>query len=146
MNNPLCAGLENNQFRLFVTSLLLADKYSEDHPYTNKSWSSLSGLLIEDINSMERIYLAIMQHGLYMSENEFREWTKSLQILCQWTTPNPHHPNNTRPNANYSIIPSSRRNSFSNTTSGSDHDSPFSGSNHDHEKTSFWTRFKFNRK
>lgn len=142
------AGLESNQFRLFVTSLLLADKYSEDHPYTNKSWASLSGLPVEDINIMERSFLDTIGHELYLSEAEFRNWTKSLQNLCQWNTPNPHHPKNSRL-LNISLNNSLRRMSFSNTNennSTSSSNSSISISHHEAEKVSFWNRFRFNHK
>lgn len=148
VGSPYCAGLESNQFRLFVTSLLLADKYSEDHPYTNKSWSSLSGLSLSEINLMERSFLDIMQHGLYMPEMEFREWTKALQNLCQWSTPNPHHPDNSR-KASFHYTSTSRRMSFSNSNGAVYVDSSSSEasmSQDDGEKVSFWSRFRFHRK
>lgn len=144
-----CAGLESNQFRLFVISLLLADKYSEDHPYTNESWSSMSGIPVKDVNTMERAFLALMQHGLYIHEVEFREWTKSLQNLCKWNTPNPHHPENSR-RIEIAYNSSARRMSVSNATevNGSgDSSSGSSISNHVAGKeTSFWRRFVFHRK
>ena len=149
MGSPFCAGLESNQFRLFVTSLLLADKYSEDHPYTNKSWSSLSGLPVEDINTMERAFLATMQHGLYTNEGDFREWTKSLQNLCQWNTPNPHHPELAR-RVNFSNNTGVRRMSLPNTStvkSVGDSSSDSSISHHETDKIkSFFSHFRFMRK
>jgi hypothetical protein len=78
-----------SQYRVFVTSLLLADKYTEDHSYTNKAWSTLSGLPINDINAMEREFLSLLGHALYVSEEEFREWVKILQSLCHWHIPHP---------------------------------------------------------
>mgnify|MGYP001809658765 CR=1 FL=1 len=150
VGNPYCAGLDSNQFRLFVTSLLLADKYSEDHPYTNKSWSSLSGLPIDDINTMERAFLAVMQHALYTREAEFRDWTKSLQNLCQWNTPNPHHPDNAR-KLNVAYASGVRRMSFSHTvrvdnTGESSEDSSISNNHVSEKGVSFWSRFVFHRK
>jgi hypothetical protein len=144
-------GLDTNQFRLFVTSLLLADKYSEDHPYTNKSWSSLSGLPIDEINRMEIVFLQVIGHELYISEMEFRNWTKSLQNLCQWNTPNPHHPENSR-RMNFPLTSSIRRMSFSNShvnASDASSQSTFSNSSMSHtepEKVPFWKRFSFYRK
>lgn len=154
LDNPSCAELNLNQFRLFVTSLLLADKYSEDHPYTNKSWSALSGLPVDDINLLERTFLATMQHELFVCEADFREWTKALQRLCQWNTPNPHHPDNAR-RVNYTYSSSTgRRFSFSNVAetgtrfgSGNSATSNSSLSSHESkEKGSFWSRFRFIRK
>lgn len=43
-----------NEFRLFVTSLMLANKTLDDNTYTNATWSSISGLPLVEINSMER--------------------------------------------------------------------------------------------
>ena len=150
LGSPYCAGLESNQFRLFMTSLLLADKYSEDHPYTNHSWSSLSGLPVEDVNTMERAFLAMMQHGLYTHEVDFREWTKSLQNLCQWNTPNPHHPENSR-RIEFAYNTGVRRISISHTAevnNSGDSSGGSSISNHvTGKETSFWKRFaSFNRK
>ena len=145
MNVSYCAGLENNQFRLFVTSLLLADKYSEDHPYTNKSWSTLSGLPVEDINTMERAFLSVMQHEMFVSEDEFRDWTKSLQNLCHWETPNPHHPENSRRAPCASLNSLTRRVSFSNINETVAFENRF-GNVEASEKTSFWSRFRFHRK
>lgn len=148
------AELDSNQFRLFVTSLLLADKYSEDHPYTNKSWSTLSGLPVDDINLMERTFLATMQHDMFICEEEFREWTKLLQNLCQLSTPNPHHPDKTR-SINFGFSTSStRRVSFSNIVEmkqgqdsvNSESSNLSISSRGSNGKLSFWNRLLFHRK
>lgn len=156
INMPYCAGLESNQFRLFVTCILLADKYSEDHPYTNKSWSSLSGLPVDDINTMERAFLSVMQHEMFVSESEFREWTKALQNLCQWEMPITHHSESGR-RSSFSIFnqsKSTRRVSFTNfnevVTIQDEELNSSSSSNsfnaESSEKPSFWSRFRFHRK
>ena len=81
--------MEDNQFRIFVVSIMLANKYTEDHPYTSKAWSTLSGMPINEINEMECEFLSLLGHDLYVSESEFREWTVTLQRLCQWRLPSP---------------------------------------------------------
>ena len=150
LGNPYCSELDSNQFRLFVTSLLFADKLSEDHPYTNKSWSTLSGLSIPEVNLLERTFLAAMQHHLFMSESEFRDWTKSLQNLCKWETINLHQPEQVRLfNLSSSAI---RRMSYSNENEHIQDKSDSSASSmsvhvqDEPEKVSFWSRFRFYRK
>lgn len=145
----LVMGVDNNQFRLFLTSLLLADKYTEDHPYTNKAWSSISGIPMDEVNHMERAFLSVIGHELYLSETDFRNWTIKLQNLCQWNTPNPHHPDNSR---NIGSLPflSNRRHSFSNhpqqlptpTTTTDDQ----KNNNNSNSNNSFWSRIKFHLK
>jgi hypothetical protein len=81
--------MEDNQFRIFVVSIMLANKYTEDHPYTSKAWSTLSGMPIYEINEMECDFLSLLAHELYVSESEFRAWTVTLQNLCQWRLPSP---------------------------------------------------------
>lgn len=75
---------EDNQFRVFVVSLMLANKYTEDHPYTSKAWATISGMPVHEINEMECDFLALFVHDLYISETEFRNWAVTLQRLCQW--------------------------------------------------------------
>ena len=80
---------ETSQFRVFVMSLLLADKYTEDHSYTNKAWATLSGIPVHDINAMEREYLGFFGHALYVSEGDFRGWIETLLAICHWDIPHP---------------------------------------------------------
>ena len=89
VTSETAAQLEENQFRIFVVSLMLANKYTEDHPYTSKAWSTLSGMPINEINEMECDFLSLLGHDLYVSESEFRAWTVTLQKLCQWRLNSP---------------------------------------------------------
>ena len=103
-------------FALFVTCILLADKYSEDHPYTNKSWSSLSGLPVDDINTMERAFPFRNAARNVCQRIRVQEWTKALQNLCQWEMPITHHSESGR-RSSFSIFnqsKSTRRVSFTN--------------------------------
>ncbi len=98
-SSSIAQQLEDNQFRIFVVSIMLANKYTEDHPYVSKAWATLSGMPIYEINELECDFLSLLGHDLYISASEFRDWTVILQKLCQWRLPSPayiEHCNNER--------------------------------------------------
>ncbi|KAI8801410.1 hypothetical protein BJ742DRAFT_666928, partial [Cladochytrium replicatum] len=42
-----------SEYRVFVCALVLAQKYLSDDRYSNRTWSRLSGLKLDELNSME---------------------------------------------------------------------------------------------
>lgn len=120
-----------NRFRLFVTCLMLANKYTEDSPYTNVTWSVMSGLPLIHINEMECEVLALFGHHLFVSESEFRVWTEQLQSLCQWSTPSAEYFQLMQRSRHFRETTRMSTNIFETTI----------------EKTrTFWSRFKFLRR
>lgn len=78
-------GGEGSEYRLYFVGLMLANKYTEDHPYTNKAWASIIGIPSREINIMEREFLAALNYELFVGQAEFQLWTVNLSRLFCWS-------------------------------------------------------------
>ncbi|TKY88227.1 hypothetical protein EX895_002937 [Sporisorium graminicola] len=81
--NPGLRGQDGSEFRLFVTALMLANKFLDDHTYTNKTWSELSGLKLKDITKMEIEFWLGLSSNIHASDVDFRSWIGTLEILAE---------------------------------------------------------------
>lgn len=81
--NPGLRGQDGSEFRLFVTALMLANKFLDDHTYTNKTWSELSGLKLKDITKMEIEFWLGLSSNIHASDADFRSWIGTLEILAE---------------------------------------------------------------
>ncbi|PJF19038.1 hypothetical protein PSACC_01144 [Paramicrosporidium saccamoebae] len=77
-----CAG---SQYRMFLVGMLLAHKYSEDHPFSNRVWAQLSELQVSHVNVMERDFLRRIDHRLSVQLEEFQLWVVALDRRFGWT-------------------------------------------------------------
>lgn len=68
---------------LFVTALILANHYLDDHAYTNKTWSKVTGVNVRVLNATQRLFLSSMDYRLNIEYGELCSWTKAMQDL--WT-------------------------------------------------------------
>ena len=66
-------------FYSWVLSSMLTDTYS--NTYTNKTWSEVSGITLEEINRMEREFLLGIDFGLYVDKTTYVSWLNLLQGL-----------------------------------------------------------------
>ncbi|SJX65632.1 uncharacterized protein SRS1_16259 [Sporisorium reilianum f. sp. reilianum] len=82
-NNPGLRGQDGSEFRLFVTALMLANKFLDDHTYTNKTWSELSGLKLKDVTKMEIEFWLGLSSNIHASDADFRSWIGTLEILAE---------------------------------------------------------------
>lgn len=73
-SHPHLKGKEGSEFRIAITALMLSNKSLEDHTYTNKSWSEISGIDLKDINKME------VEFWLGLGVSNCKEW-KMLESL-----------------------------------------------------------------
>lgn len=78
-------GMRGSEFRTFVVALLLAHKYTEDHPYSNRIWSQLSEIPVRHINALEREFLHCIDHRLGVRFREFQRWVVALDAKFGWT-------------------------------------------------------------
>jgi hypothetical protein len=78
-------GSAGSQYRMFVVGMLLAHKYSEDHPYSNRVWAQLSSIHVREINAMERDFLKRIDHRLSVTLVEFQRWVVALDRRHGWT-------------------------------------------------------------
>ncbi|KAI9251568.1 cyclin-domain-containing protein [Sporodiniella umbellata] len=70
-----------SEIRLFITALILANKYLEDSTFTNKTWSSVSGISVQELNIMEMEFLSELDFNLCISEKQFNKWVMQCQHL-----------------------------------------------------------------
>jgi len=78
-------GRAGTQYRVFVVSLILAHKYTEDHPYSNRVWARFSELPIDVINAHEREFLSSLEHRIAVRLIEFQQWVVALDSIFGWT-------------------------------------------------------------
>lgn len=60
--------------RMFLAALILATKFLQDHAYSNKCWSKVSGLSISEINAIEVTFLNLIDYRLFVSPATFQKW------------------------------------------------------------------------
>ena len=60
-----------NVHRIILISILLALKYNSDIQYTNKYFSLIGGIPLDNINKIEYEFCNFIDFNFYVSENEF---------------------------------------------------------------------------
>ncbi|KAH8107466.1 hypothetical protein DFH11DRAFT_1732290 [Phellopilus nigrolimitatus] len=55
--NDFTLGKPGSEFRVAVCALMLANKFVDDNTYTNKTWSDVSAIPLDELNKMEREFL-----------------------------------------------------------------------------------------
>ncbi|KAI8089771.1 cyclin-domain-containing protein [Halteromyces radiatus] len=76
--NPRIQGAEGSEYRLFIVALLLANKFQDDNTYTNKTWSAISGMKVQELNIMELEFLDVLDFRLFVQKEEFSTWKTGL--------------------------------------------------------------------
>ncbi|KIJ45217.1 hypothetical protein M422DRAFT_251401 [Sphaerobolus stellatus SS14] len=79
--NHFTSGQAGSEFRVAVVALMLANKFVDDNTYTNKTWSDVSGIDLEEINRMEREFLRGVDYRLYVNTETYRAWVNLLKGL-----------------------------------------------------------------
>ncbi|KAI8326119.1 hypothetical protein GQ54DRAFT_295039 [Martensiomyces pterosporus] len=75
-------GTADTPYRIFLSALLLADKYWSDHSVVAKSLVGASGGLFQqrEICAMERALLKFLGFNLFVSAEEIRHYAEKLSI------------------------------------------------------------------
>ncbi|KAJ3067064.1 hypothetical protein HK102_007504, partial [Quaeritorhiza haematococci] len=68
---------------LFAVALTLAQKITDDHAYTNRTWSKLMGLPADHLSKMEREFLACIRYDLYVGAEDYATWFGHVQALAR---------------------------------------------------------------
>ncbi|KAF7723801.1 hypothetical protein EC973_001585 [Apophysomyces ossiformis] len=71
---PKVHGAQGSEFRLFTVALMLANKFLDDNTFTNKTWSAISGMNVQELSKMELEFLDVLQFQLYVRKEEFDHW------------------------------------------------------------------------
>ncbi|KAI3633641.1 hypothetical protein MIR68_008588 [Amoeboaphelidium protococcarum] len=69
------------EYRLFTIALLLGNKYLDDHSYSNKAWSEVTGIELRKLNVMEMEFLKFVNYEFLVHEVEYVLWVKWLELF-----------------------------------------------------------------
>ncbi|KAG2077663.1 hypothetical protein BDR04DRAFT_1000563 [Suillus decipiens] len=64
----------NATFRLIVLGFMLANKWLDDHTFSNKTWHTICKLPVHSLNKLESLALDILSHDLTISPAAWRQW------------------------------------------------------------------------
>lgn len=81
-SNPSIEGAEGSEYRLFIVALMLANKFLDDNTFTNKTWSEVSGMKVQDLNIMESEFLEALEYTLFVRDDDYKKW-KSILDYCR---------------------------------------------------------------
>ena len=76
-------GQLGSEYRLFLTSLILANKFLDDFTYTNKTWSDVSHTPLYEITKMEMQLFSGIGTSANISAENFRHWCATLDVLVK---------------------------------------------------------------
>ncbi|KAG6832893.1 hypothetical protein H0H92_004777 [Tricholoma furcatifolium] len=92
-------------FRLIVLGCMFANKWLDDHTFSNKTWHNISNVPVQSLNRLESLALDIFAYDLTISS---RDWSKWLSHLMSYhmSLASPTHPQPiSRPSTNpHSIV------------------------------------------
>ncbi|KAJ3201744.1 hypothetical protein HDU67_001083 [Dinochytrium kinnereticum] len=64
--------------RMFLAALMVASKYLQDKNYSNRAWSKISGLPLDQVNTNEQRFLEAVGYELYVNQKTFGVWSSAL--------------------------------------------------------------------
>ncbi|KAJ7507481.1 hypothetical protein B0H11DRAFT_1902617 [Mycena galericulata] len=92
-------------FRLIVLGCMLANKWLDDHTFSNKTWHTISNVPIQTLNTLESLALDIFAYDLSVTSTDWSQWLAHLVSYHQMSS-SPSHPQPiSRPSTNpYAIV------------------------------------------
>ncbi|KAH9960477.1 hypothetical protein BC827DRAFT_1155799 [Russula dissimulans] len=61
-------------FRLVLLGCMLANKWLDDHTFSNKTWHTISGVPIQSLNRLESLALDIFLYDLSITPSDWNKW------------------------------------------------------------------------
>ncbi|KAF9557226.1 hypothetical protein CPC08DRAFT_725201 [Agrocybe pediades] len=61
-------------FRLVVLGCMLANKWLDDHTFSNKTWHSISKIPVQTLNHLESLALDMFSYDLSISNDQWSQW------------------------------------------------------------------------
>ena len=73
--------------RLVLTCLMVSAKFFDDHVSFNRVWADVGGLSVQELNRMEREFLRLVEHSLFVNPSSYSEaynmlYTNHLHVQC----------------------------------------------------------------
>ncbi|KZS97750.1 hypothetical protein SISNIDRAFT_493055 [Sistotremastrum niveocremeum HHB9708] len=76
-------------FKLFVIAVILSNKVLDDHVFTLKTWTEVSGISLDVLNKLEWLSLDLLSHELSLSPQEWGNWVHDLSRYHRSLAPFP---------------------------------------------------------
>lgn len=74
LHNPQLVATPGSEHRFFVVGLILANKFTDDNTYLNKTWAEVVKIPVAEINQMEREFLISLGWDLAVTLERFEAW------------------------------------------------------------------------
>ncbi|KAK0643363.1 hypothetical protein B0T16DRAFT_331549 [Cercophora newfieldiana] len=75
---------EGQVWRMLTTALLLGSKFLDDNTFQNKSWSEVSGIPVQELNTLEYEWLNAINWCLYVNLDESKDYKAWLENWQEW--------------------------------------------------------------
>ncbi|KAK0715118.1 hypothetical protein B0H67DRAFT_600853 [Lasiosphaeris hirsuta] len=75
---------EGQIWRMLTIALLLGSKFLDDNTFQNKSWSEVSGIPVQELNTLEYEWLGAIQWCLYVNLDESKDYNAWLANWKEW--------------------------------------------------------------
>lgn len=73
--------------RTFLASVMISSKFLQDRTFSNRAWSKISGLDVQELSRVERRVLMALEFNLNVCETTWNTWTNFLKL--QWKASRP---------------------------------------------------------
>lgn len=80
--HPHLKGRDGSEFRLAISSLMLANKILDDNTYLNKTWAEISGMPLAEISKMEVEFWLGLKMELHIDKEDYDAGLAQLQVLA----------------------------------------------------------------
>ncbi|TBU49407.1 hypothetical protein BD309DRAFT_75438 [Dichomitus squalens] len=70
-------------FRLILLGCMLANKWLDDHTFSNKTWHTISNVPIRSLNRLEALALDIFKYDLSISTEQWSTWLSDIMAYHQ---------------------------------------------------------------
>ncbi|KAL2173402.1 uncharacterized protein P884DRAFT_212067 [Thermothelomyces heterothallicus CBS 202.75] len=75
---------EGQIWRMLIISLLLGSKFLDDNTFQNKSWSEVSGIPVQELNTLEYEWLGAIHWCLYVNLDGSKDYQAWLSNWKEW--------------------------------------------------------------
>eukprot|EP00756_Hemistasia_phaeocysticola_P004983 Hpha_TRINITY_DN13118_c0_g1::TRINITY_DN13118_c0_g1_i1::g.113776::m.113776 len=68
-----------NVHRLLLTGVVIGTKLHRDHPGLNRLFAALCDMELEDLNTMERLFISMLEWDIFVGETDYKLMTQGLE-------------------------------------------------------------------
>ncbi|KAF8640020.1 hypothetical protein AX17_001264 [Amanita inopinata Kibby_2008] len=95
---------DNMPFRLVLLGCMLANKWLDDHTFSNKTWHSISNIPVHMLNELEVLALDLLSYNLSVPSDKWTRWMDHILSHHLSSIPPSHAQPISRPSSNPHLI------------------------------------------